>query len=194
MSIVAEEAVRIDGRCFTYVFPCAWEDFCKIGFSRDPLGRISSLHPRWFDFFDLHAGVLVETETIRDARDLELQLRRPLRAHRAPVPLTIRAAAGGQTEWFRGVAAPLAQHVAALAQVGYRVLPLHGWLRAAALSRIDRLHDWADAQLTPDEYEGLAGATPAQRMLRDVLDGYTALDIDLAGRLPQAIARWYGTA
>jgi len=194
MSVAAEEGVRIDGRCFTYVFPCAWEDFCKIGFSRDPLGRIGALHPRWYDFFDLHAGVLVEAESVRDARDLELQLRGPLRAHRAPVPLTIRTAAGGQTEWFRGVSALLARHVTTLAEGGYRVLPLHGWLRAAALSRIDRLHDWADIQLTPDESEGLVGATPAQQRLRDVLDGYHALDIDLADHLPPAIARWYGVA
>ncbi|MET1025273.1 MAG: GIY-YIG nuclease family protein [Pseudoxanthomonas sp.] len=194
MSVEAEAAVRIDGRCFTYVFPCAWEDFCKIGFSRDPLVRIGALHPRWFAFFDLQAGMLVETETIRDARDLELQLRRPLKAHRAPVPLTIRTAAGGQTEWFRGVAEPLARHVATLADVGYRVLPLRGWLRAAALSRIDRLHDWADAQLSVEELEGLVGLTPAQQSLRDVLDGYRALEIELADRLPPAIARWYGVA
>lgn len=194
MNAAADEVVRIDGRCFTYVFPCAWEDFCKIGFSRDPLGRIGSLHPRWFEFFDLHAGVLVETETIRDARDLELQLRRPLAMHRAPVPLTIRTRAGGHTEWFRGVAAPLAGHMARVAEAGYRVHPLHGWLRAAALSRIDRLHDWADAQLTPDECEGLAGDTPAQRVLRDVLDGYRTLDIALGERLPSRILNWYGLA
>lgn len=121
MSMVADESVSIDGRCFTYIFPCVWEDFCKIGFSRDPLQRIASLHRRWFEFFDLHAGVLVEAESVRDARDLELQLRRPLAAHRAPVPLTIRAAAGGQSEWFRGVAQPLARQVAVLAEGGYRV-------------------------------------------------------------------------
>jgi hypothetical protein len=194
VSVAAEDAVRIDGRCFTYVFPCAWEDFCKIGFSRDPLQRIGALHPRWFEFFDLQAGVLVEAESVRDARDLELQLRKPLKAHRAPVPLTIRSAAGGQTEWFRGVSAPLSRHVAALAEGGYRVLPLQGWLRAAALSRIDRLHDWADAQLSVEEFEGLAGPTPAQQALRDVLDSHRALDIALVDRLPPAIARWYGVA
>ena len=192
MSDAAEAAVPIDGRCFTYVFPCAWEDFCKIGFSRDPLGRIGALHPRWFEFFDLHSGVLIETETVRDARDLELRLRGPLRAHRAPMPLTIRDAAGGQTEWFRGVAAPLATHVVELAQGGYRVLSLHGWLRAAALSRIDRLYDWADAQLSAEEREGLIARTPAGRALGDVLDGYRSLDIDLTDRLSPAIARWYG--
>jgi len=78
--------IRIDGRVFAYVFPCAWEDYAKIGFSRDPLGRISALHRRWFEFFDLDAGTLVEAESERDARDLELQLRSPFKAHRAPAP------------------------------------------------------------------------------------------------------------
>lgn len=86
--------IRIDGRVFTYVFPCAWEDYAKIGFSRDPLGRISALHRRWFEFFDLDAGALVEAEGERDARDLELQLRSPFKAHRAPAPMTIQHKAG----------------------------------------------------------------------------------------------------
>ncbi|WP_268628169.1 hypothetical protein, partial [Escherichia coli] len=60
--------IRIDGRVFAYVFPCAWEDHAKIGFSRDPLRRISALHRRWFEFFDLDAGALVEAESERDAR------------------------------------------------------------------------------------------------------------------------------
>ena len=81
--------IRIDGRVFAYVFPCAWEDYAKIGFSRDPLGRISALHRRWFEFFDLDAGALVEAESERDARDLELQLRSPFKAHRAPAPMTV---------------------------------------------------------------------------------------------------------
>jgi hypothetical protein len=74
--------IRIDGRVFAYVFPCAWEDYAKM-VSRDPLGRISALHRRWFEFFDLDAGALVEAESERDARDLELQLRSPFKAHRA---------------------------------------------------------------------------------------------------------------
>ena len=45
-----------------YVFPRAWEDHCKIGFSHDPLSRIQQLHPRWFEFFDLDAGAIIETD------------------------------------------------------------------------------------------------------------------------------------
>jgi len=128
--------IRIDGRVFAYVFPCAWEDYAKIGFSRDPLGRISALHRRWFEFFDLEAGALVEAESERDARDLELQLRRPFKLHRAPAPMTVQDKAGGHTEWVRGANAALAEAVQALAQQGYHTYPLRLWLRAAMVQRL----------------------------------------------------------
>jgi hypothetical protein len=41
------------GPSFVYVLPCLGEDLLKLGMSRDPLDRFQSLHPRWFDFFDL---------------------------------------------------------------------------------------------------------------------------------------------
>lgn len=185
------EAIPLDGRCFTYVFPCAWEDYCKIGFSHDPLSRIRTLHPRWFEFFDLEAGALVETETQRDARDLELALRRPLKAHRAPAPLTIVARAGGKTEWVRGANAALQQAVQALAEHGHRVHPLRAWAQAALLRRGDRLYEWAGVQLPPEATELGCPPTPALRNLRDVLDGYRALDIDPREWLPEHVWAWY---
>lgn len=183
--------VAIDGRCFTYVFPCQWEDHCKIGFSRDPLGRISSLHPRWFAFFDLERGVLVEAERERDVRDLELQLRRPLGEHNAPAPMAIRSAAGGHTEWFRGVGQALEVAVAQLEQQGYRVFGLQAWLQAAMAQRIDRLYDWSLLQLSQEELDGVTGPTATQQMLRDVLDGYRALELPLQAHLPGVIWDWY---
>jgi len=183
--------VPIDGRCFAYVFPCRWEDHCKIGFSHDPLARIASLHPRWYAFFDPERGALVEAESQRDARDLELELRAGMAAHNAPAPLAVVAAAGGHTEWFRGAATELEGRVATLAARGYRVHPLHGWLRAALEARADALHEWTLAQLSPDELEGRAGATPAQRRVRDALDAHRALDLPLRHRLPPAVLAWY---
>jgi len=168
--------LRLDGRYFTYVFPCAWEDFCKIGYSHDPLSRIAALHRRWYEFFDLRAGMLVQADSQREARDLELALRRPLKAHRAPAPLTIAARAGGKTEWVRGAQAPLAAALQQLGDAGHRLWPLYDWLRAAMLARTDRLHDWGAAQLPPDAPPALL-ASPAQTALRDVLDGYRAMDI-----------------
>jgi len=186
-----DDLPRLDGRCFTYVFPCAWEDYCKIGFSRDPLSRLRTLHPRWYEFFDLESGTLVETETERDARDLELTLRRPLKLHRAPAPLTIRAQAGGKTEWVRGANAELAAAARALGERGYRVYPLRAWARLALRERLDRLYEWAQAQLPPEWAALPAGAMPGQRPLRDVLDGFAALDIAMDEHLPVHVRDWY---
>lgn len=178
--------------CFAYVFPCAWEDHCKIGFSRDPLARIQQLHPRWFELFDLERGLLVEGETERDARDLELELRRPLGAHRAPPPLTVRATAGGHTEWFRGTEAVLREAVASLARRGHRVhAPLGDWLRDAMQARCDLLHDWVAAQLQPGAFDRSEGRSLAQRALRDVLDAHVALGFALEPLLPERAWRWY---
>lgn len=186
--------VPIDGRCFAYVFPCLWEDHCKIGFSHDPLARIAALHPRWYAFFDLENGWLVEAESERDVRDLELELRRPFAAHNAPAPLTIRAQAGGGTEWFRGVAEPLALSVRALAQRGYRVHPLQGWLQAALSARREGLHEWTLAQLPADGMDGRHGDTSTLRRLRDQLDAFAALDVPLDDVLPDAVMAWYRRA
>lgn len=183
-----ESDIRIDGRVFAYVFPCAWEDYAKIGFSRDPLGRISALHRRWFEFFDLDAGALVEAETERDARDLELQLRGPLKLHRAPAPMTVQDKAGGRTEWVRGANGALAQAVAALAVQGYRTYPLRAWLQAAMAQRLDRLHDWAAVQLPEEESLRSPAGSAA---LRTAIDAHRALDIDPMPWLPEHVQRWY---
>lgn len=179
--------IRIDGRVFTYVFPCAWEDYCKIGFSRDPLGRISALHPRWFEFFDLDAGVLVEAESERDARDLELHLRRPLKAHRAPAPLTVVQRAGGHTEWVRGANAVLVDAAQRLQAQGYRCYALRPWLQAALRQRLHHLHDWAAALLP--EHAQLPG--PGAAALRDAIDAFHALQLDPTPYLPEHVRRWY---
>lgn len=182
----------MDGYCFVYVFPCAWEDHCKIGFSRDPLSRIQALHRRWFEFFDLDRAVLVETETVRDARDLELELRRPLLMHNAPAPLTVRKQAAGHTEWFRGASSQLERAIRLLEQRGHAVhAPMRTWLRSALLTRSDRLYAWTQTQLSLDELDGSAGPAPTQRIVRDTLDAYAALSIELEPLLAPEVIRWY---
>jgi len=52
------------GRCFVYLFPCRERDVQKIGYARDPLVRLRELHRRFFQFFDLERGALVETATV----------------------------------------------------------------------------------------------------------------------------------
>jgi Meiotically Up-regulated Gene 113 (MUG113) protein len=179
-----------NGRCFTYVFPCTWEDHCKIGFSRDPLSRIASLHTRWYELFDLERIQLVETESIRDARNLELRLRRPFATHNAAAPSTVLLAAGGHTEWFRGVSAPLEEAVAALAREGYTVHPGRAWLAEMLQARSDRLFEWTLAQLTIDDLDS-AIQTADVPHVRDALDAYRALDIELESRLSPTVWNWY---
>jgi hypothetical protein len=57
--------------------------------------------------------------------------------------------------------------------------------------QIESLFAWTQAQLSPDELEGLAGATPVQRLVRDMLDGYDAFGIALEPLLPPAVWAWY---
>ena len=184
--------VAAGGRCHVYVLPCTWEDHCKIGFSRDPLSRMQALHRRWFEFFDLDAAWLVETETVRDARNLELELRRPLAAHNAPAPLVVRREAAGHTEWFRGAAAPLRVAVDGLRRRGHVVHgPLQPWLRAALLERSDQFYAWAQSQLSPEELESPFAGTPRQQLVRDALDAFVALSIDVEPLLPPEAYRWF---
>jgi len=193
MSHVQSEIVNVDigGRCFVYVWPCTWEDHCKVGFSRDPLSRLQALHRRWYEFFDLDRAWLVETETVRDARDLELELRRPLVDYRAPAPMMVRTEAGGHTEWLRGASLLLEQSVAALVQRGHVPhAPVRHWLRARMLACSDPLYSWTLVQLS-EELSGIPGSTPTQTMVRDTLDAYVALGIDLQPLLPPAVHRWY---
>lgn len=194
-------STRDSGRavtCFAYVFACTWEDHCKVGFSRDPLQRIAQLHARWFEHFDLEHGFLVEVEREREARDLELRLRRPLALHRAPRPLTVNEAAGGHTEWLRGAIGALEAEAVALVQEGHVVhAPIAGWLRQALSERAWQLHDAAEAQLGPatDRIVDTAGdrtAVPVSRRgLRDALDGYVALGVDVQAWLSPRAWAWH---
>ena len=180
------------GRCFVYVAPCAWEDLLKLGHSRDPLQRLQALHPRWYEFFDLERGLLVETDTVREARDLELALGRGIALHNAPVPLVIRREAAGHGEWYRGAWEGLAAAVAELQTCGWPVhAPLRPWLQAALQARGDLLFSWTQAMLTPDDFDAPRCDTPLQRTVRDALDAFPALGLPLAPLLPERVAAWH---
>lgn len=182
------------GLSYLYVLPCAYEDILKLGFSRDPLGRMQALHPRWFEFFDLDRAFLVEAETVRDVRDLELGLARVVAEHKAPAPLVIRREAAGHTEWYRGAYDALDTTARALAAGGYVLhAPLRPWVRERLVERSDRLFAWTLAMLPADEREATAsaGQVAIQRAVRDVLDAYRAFEIDLSPLLPPECVDWY---
>jgi hypothetical protein len=188
------------GPSFVYVLSCLGEDLLKLGMSRDPLDRFQTLHPRWFDFFDLDAARLVETDSVREARAIESRLRRALRAHNAPAPLLVSTAAGGGTEWFRGALDTLQHETDALHAAGLRVhAPARGWLRDALALRGGLLFHWSSRMLEaiePDFATPLSTrpATGLERTLRDALDACAALGIDPEPLVPGAVLRWWREA
>ncbi|TWI04486.1 hypothetical protein IP90_00616 [Luteimonas cucumeris] len=194
-----EESARTlsRGTCFLYVAPCAYEDIAKVGFARDPLVRLHALHGRFYEFFDLDAGYLIETDSVREARTLETRLHRAIALHNAPAPLVIREQAGGFSEWFRGAGDPLAEQARLLAEEGFvHHASLRPWLRRRLLTQSAALYAWTDkviADLYQEaENQGVPATSPTlRRVLLDALDAYVALDVDLAPLLPPEVLRWH---
>src|SRR5215831_19585951 len=119
------------GRAYVYVLPCRDEDLLKVGFSRDPLQRLQTLHARFFRFFDLDRAFLIATDTVRDARRIERRYIETFADRRSPAPLVVPDAAAGYTEWYRGAyadACALARDI--VASEGWTLhAPLRAWLR-----------------------------------------------------------------
>jgi hypothetical protein len=188
------------GPSFVYVLPCLGEDLLKLGMSRDPLDRFQSLHPRWFDFFDLESARLVQTDSVREARAIETRLRKALRAHNAPAPLLVSTIAGGATEWFRGAGDTLTRETDALQAAGLRVhVPARDWLRDALAMRGSLLFHWSARMLEaidPDFVPALSTRPPTglERTLRDALDAFDAMGIDAEPLVPEAVLRWWREA
>lgn len=188
------------GPSFVYVLPCLGEDLLKLGMSRDPLDRARSLHPRWFDFFDLDAARLVETDSVREARAIETRLKKALRAHNAPAPLLVSTVAGGRTEWFRGALSMLERETDALRAAGLSVhTPARPWLRDALALRGGLLFHWSASMLEaidPDFAPPLSSRPPTalERTLRDALDACDALGVDVEALVGEAVLRWWREA
>ena len=166
------------GRAFVYVIPCRGDTRFKVGFARDPIERWRSLHARFFAYFDLEQGLLLEAPRVAEARAVE-------------------QAAGGTSEWLRGVLDDVASRAVVLAKarglVAHR--PASTWLRAHLLERRDLLFDWSARMLEQVEYEREHAADPSHPalvagVLRDTLDAYATVGIDLADHLPAAVLRW----
>jgi hypothetical protein len=185
------------GASFVYVFPRPGEDILKLGMSRDPLERLQALHSRWYEFFDLDAGWLCETDRVCDARALELRLSRTLQGLRAPAPLTVAARAGGATEWFRGAAQSLDVHADDLAMAGHRLhRPLLPWLRQRMDEQAGLLFHWSSLLLEQLPPMRSAPAhetppTPEEWKLRNGLDAFPALGLALESRVSPAVLAWW---
>jgi hypothetical protein len=190
------------GRTFVYVLPCRDEDLLKVGFSRDPLQRLRTLHPRFHQFFDLERGRLIETDHLRDARRIERRLITTFAAHRAPAPLVIPQAAAGYTEWHRGVYPQVTELCERMCiEEGLSLYGLHQWLRARFEERSDALFDWSSRLLEAIDYarfnppaDSCAGQTDQARMeqaLGRVLGVCTSLGLDVQALVEPAVFAWF---
>jgi hypothetical protein len=186
------------GKAYVYVLPCRDEDLLKVGFSRDPFTRFSTLHRRFFDFFDLERGFLLDAERVADARRIERRLIEAFADFRAMAPLVVPVSAAGHTEWYRGVHAEVATLLEDIARTeGYNLSrSLMPWLRDYLEARVDLLHDWSARIVdtldwathnAPDDPD----AKRLQRALLDTLDMFVAAGVMIESRLPSRVVDWY---
>jgi hypothetical protein len=186
------------GRAYVYVLPCRDEDLLKVGFSRDPLQRLRTLHARFFRFFDLDRAFLIETDTVRDARRIERRYIGTFAERRSPAPLVVPDAAAGYTEWYRGVHADAESIARAIAaEEGFALhAPLRDWLRHVFRERSALLFAWSEKMLEAIEYERFnAPRSPnpsvLERALADALDCFDELGIDIEPLVPERVFRWH---
>ncbi|MCR6700393.1 MAG: GIY-YIG nuclease family protein [Dokdonella sp.] len=185
-----------NGRCFVYVLPCRESDTIKVGYARDPLVRLHALHARYFEFFDLDRALLVETDYVRDAREIERRLKQALADDAVTAPLSVREAAGGRTEWFGGAwsrAVALSERICE--EDGYLLHPqLSAWLRVRWF-RDAALYDWSQQALRQIEFLSFNGAPDTaqklHRELKNALDACDAVGLRLEGKVPGAVLAWY---
>ncbi|WP_287599028.1 GIY-YIG nuclease family protein [Thermomonas sp.] len=168
------------GPAFLYVLRMSGaEDLLKVGLTADPLARWSSFHPRWFEAFDIEHSLLVETESRSDAQALETALHRRLKAHACPVPLTMRAFAGGATEWFRGASLAAQDFVRSCEAQGFVVhadarghigASVHTQRHVLATVLDQAVRNARDGVLTPQEIDAV----------RDLAEAHGAFGGDLS--------------
>jgi hypothetical protein len=183
-----EAPASYNGAGFVYVAACSGpEDILKVGLSHDPIARWSAFHRRWFEAFDLDQSLLIQTETRRDAQDLETALHRLLREHSCTAPMTMRDQFGGVTEWYRGahkVAFGFAQEAA---RQGYVLhAPARVWFGAAVRARMDVLAGLLD-QAQRDIANGVMSSAQLDA-LHDLVDMYRAFDADVDARFSTELA------
>jgi hypothetical protein len=142
--------------------------------------------------------MLIEMPGLADARRVERLLIERWPAHRATAPLLVAEAAGGHTEWFRGIADEVGVFASRIAErYGYTVhAPLREWLRPCFAERADQLYEWSSRMLAMMEWQ--AQNLPAHacdprfaKALGDTLDACHIVGMDLAALVPAEVLAWH---
>lgn len=184
------------GRSYVYMLPCRDQDLLKIGFSREPLARFRTLHRRFFEYFDLERGLLVEVDRVAKARAIERDILLRHADERSPAPLVIPDSAAGYSEWLRGVEPQVSARLHEFAaEAGYAVHALRAWVRQMFEAQADRLYDWSLRMLEAAEYEAFnvpaeIASGQAGRALAYAMDACEAVGIDVKAVFPEAVVAW----
>lgn len=185
------------GRTYVYVLPSIGEDLVKVGLTHDPLARFRAFQPRFYAHFDLERGLLIETARLREARRVERLLIERWPEHRACAPIVVDEAAGGYTEWFRGIESIIPDFASRIAERYGHALhaPLKAWLTRKLAGQADVLYQWSSTLLDEIGQRALCRADVhdqrAESMLRDMLEMYAAMDFSLESLVPAAVFDWY---
>ncbi|QRN54811.1 hypothetical protein ISN74_05500 [Dyella caseinilytica] len=141
--------------------------------------------------------MLIETPRLADARRMERLLIERWPEHRATAPLLVSEAAGGHTEWFRGIGDEVGVFASRIAErYGYTLhAPLREWLRHRFAERADQLYEWSSRMLAMIEWQALNLPPDAcdpryAKSLGDTLDACHAVDMDLAALVPPDVLAW----
>lgn len=172
------------GICYLYLLPLAGhEDILKLGISHDPLARALAFARRYYEFFDLDRSVLVECDSRKEAQARETALHRHLGDWNAVQPITVRDAAAGKTEWYRGAYDALLGEIERDQAQGHIVhRPALPWWQARLRVEREKLYEWI-VWLMRDDACPLPAHERRQR-LADVLDAYAQLDVPLEDAVP----------
>lgn len=183
------------GRTYVYMLPCREQDLLKVGFSRQPLVRMRTLHRRFFELFDLERGLLLEVDRLAQARTIEREILMRHATERSPAPLSVNDEAAGYSEWLRGVSPQVSEALRQAAEEGGFILHrLRPWLHEAFSQHADGLFAWSAQMMEAIEFETYN--VPAERQrgqagraLGYALDACEAVGLDLATLFdPRALA------
>lgn len=184
------------GRTYVYLLPWREQDLLKVGYSRQPLVRMRTLHRRFFEVFDLDRGYLLETERLAQARRIERDIILRHADQRSPAPLAVPDEAAGYSEWFRGVCPEVTAELRAAAErEGFPMHSLREWLHQWFDGQADGLYEWSLRMLDAIEYETFNVPAEFQRgeaarSLRYVMDACEAVGLALPPIFPDAVLAW----